>query len=567
MGYLKHCTALGVYLAAGCSSGGDAPAATTPTGTPGMPPLETPSQEGTPFAAGMKRLRTFEYQNSIRDLLGADIRFETALRPDLVRANFSSISACLDCYEAVGLEARESIALAAASQAFSRATTPLSEAGCSPDAATDPCVRQFIASFGERVFRRPLSGAELDKYDALALQLSGIYDGDANKGVELTVAALLQSPYFLYRVELGQPSATDPQSRAYTPHEMAGRLSYSLWETTPDAELMRAAGAGELVSQASVRAHAQRMLQDPRAESALSRFWVEHLNVERLTLTNYPRSSQAFPGFEPSLYDSMRQEGRHLAQSLVQPGADAMSFLSKSTAFVDGALAEHYGMEPPADGFQELPLPPGRVGYLTSGLFLSTMAHPGKTSPSRRGKFALERVLCVTIAPPPPDVDVSLPDIPSGQATLREQLEAHRSEPACAGCHAQIDPIGFALEGFDALGAARELDNGLPVDASGTLAGQSFTDAQGMIDVLRGSTDTVRCVVQQAMRHQVGLIEDSAQQPYISALAEAFAASGHDFRTLIADMVSSDVFRFARGTIGDAAVAAADGAEYPSGSE
>ncbi|MCA9717796.1 MAG: DUF1588 domain-containing protein, partial [Myxococcales bacterium] len=311
---------------------------------------------------------------------------------------------------------------------------------------------------------------------------------------------------------------------------------------TPDDELLEAAADGELSSARDVGRQVERMLEDPRADAALSRFWREHLNVDRLTLTNYPR-----PGATEDLYAAMRAEGRALSERLIAPEVDALEFMTTTRATLRPELADFYGAAPLTET-AEVELPPTRRGYLTSGVFLATNGHPDKTSPTRRGKFIVERILCGVVPPPPPDVELSLPEAPEGEATRREVLEAHRSAPACKSCHEIMDPVGFAFEHYGPLGERRELDNGLPVDASGEFRGQGFQDAQDLIPLLRDASGVGRCLVQHAYRNAIGQLETDAQLVNIQELTAVFEdEGGREYRALVRELVSSDAFRYAHG--------------------
>ena len=508
-------------------------------------PAEDPGLQdpGAPPPAGLKKVRSWEYRNLMEQLFEGPIAISRPLPPDAVRASFSSVSAAADCYDPTDVEGLELVALDVAAQAFAQTPTPLQAMGCEPSSASDTCVRDFIADFGRRAWRRPLTAAELSKYDGLAQSLAALYDGDPIKGAELTVAAMLQSPYFVYRVELGTPLEVDPGVRKYDGYEMASRLAFVLWERGPDQALLDAAAAGELTTEASVREHALRMLDDPKSIDAVFRFWREHLSIDRLTLTNYPRAEAT-----PSLYAAMREEGHFMAYQLAQPGADALSFLDADTAYLQPELARVYGIELGEEG--EVSLDPTRAGFLTSGLFLVSNGHPGKTSPTRRGKFVLERVLCRTIPPPPANVDLTLPDAAPGEATRRELVEMHATEPACKACHVLLDPPGFAFEHYGPMGGFRQEDNGLAIDASGELDAQPFRDAPELVALLRDNPDAARCVVTQTYRAVQGTVEEDAEEPYIDALTTAFVEGGHDQRLMIADLVASEAFRFATGQRG-----------------
>lgn len=540
--------AFGALIAlAGCGDGGSAAADTDGAGD-GMTtedPAEDPGpqSEGTPPPAGLKKIRSWEYRNVMEQLFDGPVTITRSLPEDAVRASFTSVSAAADCYGPTDIEGYELLALEVAAEAFAASPTPLEAVGCAPSSPSDACLRDFISAFGLRAWRRPLTDDELSKYENLLQSLAAIFDNDPVKGAELMVAAMLQSPYFLYRVELGTPLDVDPGVRKYDGYEMATRLAFVVWERGPDQALLDAAANGELTTEESVREHALRMLDDPKSVDAVFRFWREHLSIDRLTLTNYPRS-----GATPSLYAAMREEGHYLAYQLAQPGADALGYLDADTTYLQPELADLYGMSMAEEG--EVRVDPARAGFLTSGVFLVSNGHPGKTSPTRRGKFVLERVLCQTIPPPPADVDLTIPDAAPGEATRREQVELHATEPACKGCHVLLDPPGFAFEHYGPMGQMREMDNGLPIDASGEMAGQSFANAAELISVLKDDPNAARCVVQQTYRSVLGTVEEDEELPYIDALTTSFVEMNHDQRLMIADLVASEAFRFAGGLQG-----------------
>ena len=517
-----------VTLASGSGCGEDIPDATA------LPP------------SSLKLLRSFEYKNSVRDIFDGRAEVTAELPEDLVRANFSSISASMDCYDDVSVEQFETIALEVAAQAFSRSPTPLDDFECTPTSVDDECVREFLRDFGIRVWRRPLTEEEVNRYLFVVGNVEQLFAGDTVKGVELAVAGLLQSPNFLYRVELGEALEDDPNVRKYTDFEMASRLAYTLWETTPDDELIEAAERGQLSTGRRIARQVDRMLDDPRADAALARFWREHLNVDRLTLTNYPK-----PGATEDLYAAMRAEGRALAQQMIDHETDALDFLITDRATLRPELADFYGLDPIAEE-TEVTMPGWRRGYLTSGLFLATNGHPDKTSPTRRGKFVVERILCGVVPPPPADVDLSLPTPPEGEATRREALEAHRDLDACRGCHEIMDPVSFSFANFGPFGEFRELDNGLPVDASGEFRGQNFEVVRELIPMLRDAAGVSRCLVQHAYRNAIGQIETDAQLVNINELTAVFEEEdGRVYRALVREIVSSDAFRYASGQLGN----------------
>ncbi|MFN7135797.1 MAG: DUF1592 domain-containing protein, partial [Myxococcales bacterium] len=313
---------------------------------------------------------------------------------------------------------------------------------CVPAGADDAaCMRAFVEQFGRRALRRTLTSAEIDAF--ASLQTFGVEAGNFYKGVELAIAAMLQHPSFLYLVELGRPVEGKPDTFRLQPFEVAARLSYFLWGTTPDDTLLDAAQHGGLDTAEQVRAHAERMLQDPRAEKRIERFHALWLGYHQL-----PHA--------PELVDAMQAETNALVRKAVQPGADYFELFKAEETYVTDALAQHYGLSKP-------PGPAAWIGYgatkrkgiLSHGAVLSAFAKKGDTSPTQRGLFIRERLLCQKIPPPPPEVNAD--DTPESElGPCKEQrYSAHASVGSCKACHAMMDPIGFGLENYDKAGRFR----------------------------------------------------------------------------------------------------------------
>jgi hypothetical protein len=362
------------------------------------------------------------------------------------------------------------------------------------------------------------------------------------------VSGMLQSPHFLYRVELGEPDPQDPTRKRFTSWEMARRMSFLLWNQTPDDALLEAAERGELVSDEGILTQATRLLDDPRARTAVRGFFSQFLDLGRLD--GVTRDPTRYPLFTPTMLASMRTEIELLVDDFIyRRDGDVRGIFSSTTAFVNSELAALYGVV--AEGASpitfvpvELPEDGPRAGLLTSGAFLTMNAHDTATSPTARGKYVRERVLCQTVPPPPPDIDLNLDDDEMGEATtLREKLEQHREDPLCAGCHAFIDPPGFLFEHFDSIGAWRELDNGYPIDASGDLDGVPLADARDLAEVLRDDPRVGECITTQLYRHAAGRLEHWKERPGLKDITAAFAASDYRFRELLLHLVTSEAFR------------------------
>jgi len=368
--------------------------------------------------------------------------------------------------------------------------------GCEPAAPGDACVEQFLQSFGRRAFRRTLDAAELARWVAVSVDLSG---GDAWTGVRAATAGMLQAPSFVYRVELGEPDPGDPSRLRYTGFEVASRISFLLWNAPPDDELLDAAESGALHDAGGVEAEVRRLLESPRARESIQEFFAQYLDLGKLD--GISRDPALYPDFTPALSEAMRTEAKLLVDDLVfRRDADVRGLFSTRRTFVNTALAKLYGVE--AEGATavafvpvELPEDGHRAGFLTLGAFLTMNAHEATTSPTLRGKYLRERVFCDEVPPPPPDIDTDIDPSPTEPKTLRERLEQHRSNPACAGCHVLMDPPGFLFESFDAVGAHRTEDSGYPVDSSGELDGFPLANARELADLLATHERVSRCMV------------------------------------------------------------------------
>jgi len=490
------------------------------------------------------RLTEKQYRNNVAQLLGAPLP-APPLEPDTNPYLFFSIGAASTTVSEPGVQQYEEAADLLTRTVFDDVARRDALVGCVPVAPADECVAGFIASFGRRAYRRPLTAEEQTRWLGIAGTLA---DGDAWQGLRLAIAGMLQSPHFLYRVELGEPDPDDPTRQRYTAYEMASRLSFLLWNTGPDDLLLAAADAGDLLTEEGLLAEAERLLDDPRARTAIQDFFAQFLDLGRLNVVD--RDPVRYPLFSPTMVNSMRTEVQLLVDDLIhRRDTDIRSIFSTRNTFVNTELAALYGVD--AEGATavtfvpvELPEDGPRAGMLTLGAFLTMNAHETETSPTARGKYVRARVLCEDVPAPPPDIDLNLdPKEGEENMTLRERLEEHRSNPMCAGCHAFIDPPGFLFGNFDSIGAWQTLDNGKPIDASGDLDGKPLTSARGLAELLKEDKRVGRCMVTQLYRHAIGRREVVSERPGLDAVNTRFNASGNRFRQLMLTLVTSEVFR------------------------
>lgn len=522
-----------------------------------MAPVAAPLCTGTisPGPAPARRLTRWEYNNTVRDLLGDVTRPADAFPADEEALGFSNNATALTTSSTLV----QSYMLASEGLA-ERATENLPALlSCDPSstgaAGGEACVRTFVASFGQRAFRRPLADDEVEGFLGLYREGSAALEegvaGGPRAGVRLVIEAMLQSPPFLYRLELDAAPEVGATSLPLGPWQLASRLSYFLWGSMPDDELFAAAESGRLGTPDEVSAQARRMLADPKARALVGRFHEEWLDYDRVLSLGRGKSAQYFPEWSPDYPPLMLEEARAFVGHVVfdEPTGDLATLLTAPYTFVNARLAAFYGLEgaPAGEAFERVEGGP-RAGLLTLGALLAFHAHSDQTSPVHRGQLVRERLLCDPVPPPPPEFDTTVPKVERAP-TARERFAAHSEQKACSGCHAKLDPIGFGFETFDGVGRARELEaDGSPVDASGELTGTDvdgrFVGVAQLAARLARSEQVRGCYVKQWFRFAQGRAEAEADLCSIEALRDSFSASGGNVRELLVSMTQTDAFLF-----------------------
>ncbi len=519
----------------------------------GGEPSEDPESCDAPSVGfvGYRRLTRAQYDNAIRDLLGFDDSPSSEFTPDEKIGPFTSNSVSpvgtlqLEQY----MRAAEDLAVRAVEEDLAgRVGCEVPASG--QDWADSDCLAEYIGDFGARVYRRPLDAAEQQRYRQMYGDAIAVTD-DAADGIRVVIQAMLQSPFFLYHLEIGEPlEGGDDSLIALTDHEVASRLSFLLWNTIPDDTLRTLADAGSLSTPDQIEEEAMRMLQDPRARDGITQFHTQWLEIE--DLESVAKNPEAFPGFDAALAEAMQEDTAEFAYRTLVDGDGTLDalLLGNQTYTEDPALLELYGVERPAGHVSGEPIPldaSQRAGLLTQPSVLATHAHAEQTSPVHRGVFVRQNMLCFILPSPPPDVDDTPPD-PDPNATTRERFDEHTADPSCAGCHVLIDPIGFGFENYDAIGAFRSEENGIPVDASGELASTvdidgTFDGAIELSERLASSTQVQQCVSRQWFRFAFGRMENEADTCSLETMDALFADSGHHIPTLIGALVRTDAFR------------------------
>jgi mono/diheme cytochrome c family protein len=502
-----------------------------------------------PGPGGLKRLTSAQYHNTLRDLFGPQVKLPTHLEPDTLVAGSATVGAARIGLSENGVEkfARAAFDLASAAVGDPGFLGRYVPCPLEAPAFDETCVRGFVERFGRRAWRRPLAADETERYLRLA---RGVADGGRGLtgGLTAVTAALLQSPHFLYRSELGVPDPKDPQRRRLSDFEMASRLAYFLWGAPPDDQLLDAAQDGRLSSNQGLEAEAARLLRSPRARATMAGFFVELFRLRRLDRLYEGRGKH--PKFTTTLPAAMKIETLRLIEEIAfDPSRDFREIFSARFTYVNGELARLYDLPPPAreDEFVrvELPASSPRRGVLGQGSFLSIFAHSNSSSPTRRGKFIREGLLCQAVPPPPPSVDTTLPDDEGDVVrTTRQRLEAHRKNPRCYGCHKAMDPLGLAFERFDNLGIERQQDGGQAIDSSGELDGAPFTTAAELGQLMARNDKINACVARSLFRFALGSLESDGEEPLLEELGRGLTRDGGKFVALVASVIKSEGFRY-----------------------
>jgi hypothetical protein len=498
----------------------------------------------------LRRLTRFEYDNTIRDLLGLDGRWGQTFPPEEVVHGFDNNAAALR----VGPLLFDKVAQAADEIAGAADLSRIVPCRAQPGDA-ETCARTFIESFGGRALRRPLSGVEADRYLALFRAAAATSFED---GIRTVLAAMLQSPHFLYRTELGRPQGDG--TYRLTPYEVASELSYLLWGSMPDEELFARAKAGELATEEQLAAQVGRMLQSDRARPLLSHFVDQWLQLDRLAIV--PKDEKVYPELTADLRAAMRAETTaFFDQVLRKEGAPVSALFTASYSLMSDALARFYGLQaagPPVEGqpgLRRVDLTgSGRGGLLTHGSVLSVHATSHSSSPVHRGKLVRERLLCQDLPQPPPGLMVQLPAVDPKLST-RERFKAHAENPACSACHRLMDPIGFGFERFDGIGRLRMNEAGRAIDEGGEVVGAggvtgAFTGVAELQARLAPSAELLDCFTLQWFRHAYGVETDEEMTALAKQAAERFRGGDRTFKGLLLALLRLDRFTVRAGDEG-----------------
>jgi hypothetical protein len=529
----------GGAVGGGGQTGGSANAAAGASGTGGSTGVPVDLSKGGPK---LRVLTQSEYKAALSYLLGS-ISTQLVLPADLFTAGFSAIGGAEVAINAPAVELYDTASRAAVAEVFADAARWQKLVGCQPkNDLSDACVVTFIQTFGKRAYRRDLAEAEVQQWLQVGKDLAQL-SSSAATGLATVVGGMLQSPYFLYRVETNKLDVASGRLK-YDGPSMATRLAFLLTGGTPSDALLAAAAAGQLDTADGVKAAATPLMNDANAVDRMGAFFGELSQVQLVSVAQ--KSPAMFPSFNAALQSSMLQATQLFIKNVVlAPGADVRSFFDSDQTFVDATLAPIYGVAAPASGFAQIKLGPetGRAGILGQAAVLAGHSQPDHNSPTRRGVFISGTFLCLTPPPPPNGVVTILPDDPT--KTARQKLDAHRTSESCKGCHALFDPLGFGLEHLDSIGQYRGTENGLTIDATGTLDGVSYDGAAQMGAAFRQSATAMTCMMSNFYRNANGVVDSQPDSAQIATLAQTLASKGYVWRDLVAEFVVSDAFRSA----------------------
>jgi hypothetical protein len=517
-------------------SSGSAGSAGGSSGSSGSSSEPTPSA----FESVGRRLSRAELDNVVRDLLGDTTRPASKV---LVEDEFSPFDNdyTLQRASAALIDTLEAFAEDVAARALSP-TNRARVVPCTPSGADDTaCFEQTVEALGRRFFRRPLTSAELEPY--LALQAFSTednpdVDNDFYTGIELVLRSILQDPEFLYRIEVGKATA-EAGVLALDDWEIASRLSFLLWGSTPDDELLAAAEAGDLADPAGRRREATRLLDDDRAREAVHRFHSMWLGY------------RAVPG-SADLVASFNLETTALIDRIVfDEPANYLTLFTSSESYLDDRLADQYDLPRPAGGEGWVSYgSSGRAGILSHGSVLAAFSKFSDTSPTQRGIFVQTRLLCNTVESPPANVNVDQPPGSDNAVCKLDRYAEHRASSSCAGCHNNLDPIGFGLEAYDVGGRFRTHDDGhdeCAITGDGELPGYgTFNGPAELGEKLVASGELERCFVEQLLDFAIGRRLRGGEAGVVADLTTAFAANGYDAKSLLIAFVESERFALRR---------------------
>jgi uncharacterized protein DUF1592/uncharacterized protein DUF1588/uncharacterized protein DUF1595/uncharacterized protein DUF1585/uncharacterized protein DUF1587 len=492
----------------------------------------------------LRRITETQYRRTIADVFGPGIKINARFEPEKREEGLLAIGNTELSLTSSGFEQYFALAISISDQALGEKQRATS-VPCKPantNHADDACARQFIETYGERLFRRPLTASEtLARLKAASAGAER--SGDFYTGLKLALTSLLVAPEFLFRVETAEIDPANKGQYRLDGYTKATRVSFLLWDSAPDQELLAAARNGAIHTEAGIKQQLNRMISSPRFEDGVRAFFTDMLQLDGFE--NLVKDPTIYPKFNQTVSDSAKEQTlKTIVDLLVRKNRDYRDLFTSNETFINRPLAAVYRI-PLASNNEwasyTFPQSSGRSGILTQVSFLSLFAHPGISSPTRRGIKVLEIFLGEPTPEPPANVDFSKVQ-DSSKGTVRGRLLDHMNNKGCAGCHRRTDPPGLALEHFDGLGQLRTTENGMRIDVSAEFDGVKFEGAQGLGKLLREDPRVPASLVRNVYAYGVGRKTEERDEAFLSDQTKAFASNGYRLPALMAQIVSSPEF-------------------------
>jgi hypothetical protein len=506
-----------------------------------------PTSSGTQLLT--KLITAEQYSNSLAYIFGPSIDTQVQFAP-IVRNEGLLANSLATAGVSVGqVQTIQGIAASVASQVMDIGQRQYLVA-CRPESIDGPdeaCATQFVSKVGRLLFRRALTDDEIavfvEQAGAAAEELEDEELDGFYAGLEVVLEGLLIHPEVLFIIESAEPDPSNPEQLRLVGYSLASRLSFFLWNASPDDELLAAAESGELLTRDGIERAVDRMLESPRLVDGMRAFFNDMLVFDEIK--TLAKDATIYPEFTSvTALDAQEQTLRTIIDHTLNKDKDYRDLFTSRSTFMSPALAIVYGV-PAQPGWSSYTFAEDspRAGLLTQVSFLALTSHPGRSSVTLRGMALRERLLCQTVPEPPPGIDFSVLTNPDANyPTQRQRVAAHLETPSCAGCHRITDPIGLSLEQFDGAGGYRLTENGATIDATGGLDGFEFDGAIGLGEALRQNLELPRCLVQRVYSYATGGPPEIEARPTLNYFNEEFAAQGYQLRDLLRTIVLSKAF-------------------------
>jgi Protein of unknown function (DUF1592)/Protein of unknown function (DUF1588)/Protein of unknown function (DUF1595)/Protein of unknown function (DUF1585)/Protein of unknown function (DUF1587) len=500
--------------------------------------------EVTPVKVALRRITETQYRHTIADVFGPEIKINSRFEPEKRVDRLLAIGSAQLSLTSSGFEQYFALASSISDQVLGekQRTVSVPCKPADPTQADDACARLFLKKYGERLFRRPLTESETLARLRTA-SMGAKRSKDFYAGLRLALTSLLLAPEFLFRVETAEPDPTHPRQYRLDAYTKASRVSFLLWDSAPDQELLAAARSGAIHNQDGLKRQLIRMISSPRFEDGVRAFSTDMLQLDGLE--NLVKDPAIYPKFNQSVSDSAKEQTlKTMIDLLVRQKRDYRDLFTSNDTFINRPLASVYRIPFPSSSDwapYTFPQSSERSGFLTQVAFLSLYAHPGSSSPTKRGIKVREVFMCQVTPDPPANVDFSKVQ-DSSKGTVRARLLDHMENVGCAVCHRRTDPLGLALEHFDGLGQLRTTENGARIDVSSQLDDVKFEGAQGLGQFLHDDPRVPPCLVRNVYAYGVGRETDAQDEDYLLDQTKAFASNGYRLPDLMVQIASSPEF-------------------------